>query len=148
YRCALTGAQFGPPRLHLHPDLDVAVIKPREQGGPLSIANCLPMLTSLKQAFVGGLIAVEDNFRIVVPHPALLERNMLTSLRTSLVVPDDPLLRPGEFLEHHRRYALGRYPPFRLSLIIRSTACRAGRMMSAGTVTSSLIVCRLHSTFS
>lgn len=109
YRCALTGAQFGPPRLHLHPDLDVAVIKPREQGGPLSVANCLPLLTSLKQAFVEGLIAVEDNFRIVVPHPELLERNMLTSLRTSLVVPEDPLLRPGaEFLEHHRRYALGR----------------------------------------
>ena len=109
YRCALTGAQFGPPKLHLHPDLDVVVIKPLDLGGPLSISNCLAVLTSLKRPFMDGLITVEDNYRIVVPHPELLDRDMLTSLRVSLIVPDDPVLRPSpEFLAHHRRYALGR----------------------------------------
>lgn len=109
YRCALTGAQFAPPKLHLHLDLDVAVIKPLEQGGPLSIGNCLPLLSSLRSPFMDGLIAIEDNYRILVPHPELLDRDMLTSLRVSLVVPEDEVLRPAiEFLAHHRRYALGR----------------------------------------
>lgn len=109
YRCALTGAQFGPAKLHLHPDLDVVAIKPRDQGGPLSVANCLPLLGSLRQPFIEGLITVEDNYRIIVPHPELLGRDMLTALRVSLAVPEDPFLRPDpEFLAHHRRYALGR----------------------------------------
>jgi len=109
YRCALTGAQFGPPRLHLHPDLDVVAIKALEQGGPLSISNFLPVLSSLKRPFTEGLITIEDSYRIVVPHPELLGRDMLTALRASLLLPDDVLLRPGiEFLAHHRRYALGR----------------------------------------
>src|SRR5690554_2514865 len=109
YRCALTGAQFGPPKLHLHPDLDVVVIKPLVQSGPLSIANCLPLLSSLRRPFTAGLITIEDNYRILVPHPELLDRQVLTALRVSLLVPDDPVLRPApEYLTHHRRYALGR----------------------------------------
>ena len=109
YRCALTGAQFGPPKLHLHPDLEVVAIKALQQGGPLSISNFLPVLTSLKRPFLEGLITIEDNLRILVPHPELLDRNTLTALRTSLLVPDDMLLRPSpEYLAHHRRYALGR----------------------------------------
>ena len=109
YRCALTGAQFGRPALHLHPDLDVVAIKPLDQGGALSISNCLPLLTSLKRPFMDGLITIEDSYRIMVPHPELLDADMLTALRASLVVPDDAVLRPGlDNLAHHRRYALGR----------------------------------------
>lgn len=109
YRCALTGAQFGPPKLHLHPDLDVVAIKPLDQGGSLSISNCLPLLSSLKRPFIEGRITVGDNYRILVPHPALLDPDMLTALSVSLVVPDDVLLRPSpQNLAHHRRYALGR----------------------------------------
>lgn len=109
YRCALTGAQFGRPTLHLHPDLDVVAIKPLDQGGALSISNCLPLLTSLKRPFIDGLITIEDNYRILVPHPELLDADMLAALRVSLVVPDDGLLRPGvDNLAYHRRYALGR----------------------------------------
>lgn len=109
YRCALTGAQFGPPNLHLHPDLDVVAIKPLDQGGPLSIVNFLPVLTSLRWPFIEGLVTVEDSYRILVPHPELLDGELLAVLRVSLVVPDDVALRPGaEFLAHHRRYALGR----------------------------------------
>jgi predicted restriction endonuclease len=108
-RCALTGARFGPPVLALHADLDVEAIQPREQGGPLSIANYLPMIASLASPFRSGLITVEDDYRIVVPHPDLLDRTMLTALRATLIVPDDVLFRPGaEFLAHHRRYALSR----------------------------------------
>lgn len=109
YRCSLTGAQFGPPKLHLHPDLDVVAIKALEQGGPLSISNFLPVLSSLKRPFMEGLITIDDSYRIVVPHPELLVRDTLTALRVSLLVPDDALLRPAaEFLAHHRRFALGR----------------------------------------
>lgn len=109
YRCALTGARFAAPTSALHPDLDVTAIQPRDQGGPLTIANYLPMIVSLTSAFREGLITIEDNYRILVPHPELLDRDTLAALRTSLLVPDDALLRPGtEFLAHHRRYALGR----------------------------------------
>jgi hypothetical protein len=108
YRCALTGARFAPPTGALHPDLEVVAIQPREQGGPLTIANYLPMLVSLRRVFQDGLITVEDDYRIVVPRPEMLDRLILESLRSSLVLPDDPF-RPGAaFLAHHRRYALGR----------------------------------------
>ncbi|MDB5585235.1 MAG: hypothetical protein JWP26_205 [Devosia sp.] len=109
YRCALTGARFAPPVLALHADLDVEAIQPREQGGPLSIANYLPMIASLARPFRSGLITIEDDYRIVVPHPDLLDSTMLAALRATLIVPDDVLFRPGaEFLAHHRRYALSR----------------------------------------
>ena len=108
YRCALTGARFEAPTLSLHPDLDVTAIQPRDQGGPLSIANYLPMLVSLTPLFRDGLITIEDDFRIVVPQPQLLNGDTLSALRASLVLPEEPL-RPGAaFLAHHRRYALGR----------------------------------------
>lgn len=109
YRCALTGAQFERPVMHLHRDLDVVAIQPREQGGALSITNFLPVLYSLARPFRDGLITVEDDYRIVVPHADLLERNVLAALRVSLLVPDDIRLRPGRaYLAHHRRFALGR----------------------------------------
>jgi len=109
YRCVLTGAQFKRPAMHLHADLDVVAIQPREAGGPLAIANYLPMLASLAAPFRDGLITIADDFRIVVPHPELLDRDMLAGLRVSLALPEDPLFRPGsQFLAHHRRYALGR----------------------------------------
>lgn len=109
YRCALTGARFAAPNATLHADLDVAAIQPREHGGPLVIANYLPMLGSLVPAFRGGLVAIEDDYRLLVPRPELLDRDTLAALRTSIIVPDDPLFRPGAaFLAHHRRYALGR----------------------------------------
>jgi predicted restriction endonuclease len=108
HRCAFTGARFGPPVLALHADLDVEAIQPREQGGPLAIANYLPMIAMLARPFRNGLITIEDDYRIVVPHPHLLDRRMLAALRATLIVPDDKMFRPGpEFLAHHRRYALG-----------------------------------------
>jgi hypothetical protein len=109
HRCALTGVQFRPATLHLHPDLDVVAIQPLDQGGLLSVSNCLPLLTSLRQLFLEGLITVTDDYRITVPHPEMLDPVRLASLRTSLALPDDPLLRPHPAsLAHHRRYALGR----------------------------------------
>lgn len=108
YRCALTGARFSAPVSALHPDLDVVAIQPRDQGGPLAIANYLPMIASLTAIFRDGLITIEDDYRIVVPHPELLDRDTLAALRASLALPEAPF-RPGmEFLAHHRRYALGR----------------------------------------
>lgn len=109
YRCVLTGAQFDKPVLHLHPDLDVVAIQPREQGGPLALANFLPMLSSLSGPFNHGLITIEDDYRIHVPQPDLLERKLRDVLRASLALPEDALFRPGrDFLAYHRRYALGR----------------------------------------
>lgn len=108
YRCALTGAQFEKPAMHLHRDLDVVAIQPREQGGPLAITNYLPMLHSLVRPFRDGLIIIGDDYRISTPHPDLLGRDLLTALRASLVLPEE-LFRPDpQFLAHHRRYALGR----------------------------------------
>ena len=109
YRCALTGARFAPSVSALHADLEVVAIQPREQGGPLAIANYLPIIASLVRPFRDGLITIEDDYRIIVPHPDLLDRSMLAALRTTLIVPDDALFRPGlAFLAHHRRYALSR----------------------------------------
>ena len=109
YRCALTGAQFGPPKLHLHPDLDVVAIQPFQQGGPLSISNCLPLLSSLNRPFIGGLITIEDNYRILVPHPDLLGADVLAALRVTLAMPADEMLWPArDMLAYHRHYALGR----------------------------------------
>lgn len=109
YRCALTGARFAPSVSALHGDLEVVAIQPREQGGPLAIANYLPMIASLARPFRDGLVTIEDDYRIVVPHPDLLDRTMLAALRATLLVPDDALFRPGPaFLAHHRRYALSR----------------------------------------
>ena len=108
YRCAFTGARFGPPVLTLHADLDVEAIQSREQGGPLAIANYVPMIPTLVRPFRNGLMTIEDDYRIVVPHTDLLDRSMLAALRTTLIVPDDMMFRPGQqFLAHHRRYALG-----------------------------------------
>jgi hypothetical protein len=108
YRCALTGARFAPPTGALHPDLEVVAIQPREQGGPLTIANYLPMLASLRRVFQDGLITIEDDYRIVVPRPEMLDQLMLESLRGSLVLPEEPFRPNPEVMAHHRRYALGR----------------------------------------
>lgn len=109
YRCVLTGAQFDKPVLHLHPDLDVVAIQPREQGGPLALGNFLPMLSSLSGPFSAGLITIDDDYRIHVPQPDLLDRRLKEVLRASLALPEDELFRPGQgFLAHHRRFALGR----------------------------------------
>jgi hypothetical protein len=108
YRCALTGARFAPPTGALHPDLEVVAIQPREQGGPLTISNYLPMLASLRRVFQDGLITVEDDYRIVVPRPEMLDQLMLVSLRGSLVLPEEPFRPAAEVMAHHRRYALGR----------------------------------------
>ena len=107
-RCALTGARFAPPVLTLHADLEVEAIQPREEGGPLAIANYLPMIGTLAPAFRDGLITIEHDYRILVPHPSLLDGELLSALRTTVLLPDEPF-RPGpEYLAHHRRYALGR----------------------------------------
>lgn len=109
HRCALTGARFAPPVLTLHPDLEVEAIQPREDGGPLAIANYLPMIRSLARPFRDGLITIESDYRITAPHPDMLDADMLAALRAGLVVPEEALFRPGvAFLAHHRRYALGR----------------------------------------
>lgn len=109
YRCALTGANFAPPLRELHGDLEVVAIQRREQGGPLTIGNYLPMIGPLVGPFRDGLIAIEDDYRITVPQPALLRAGLQSALRAELVVPDDKLFRPeAAFLAHHRRYALGR----------------------------------------
>lgn len=108
YRCAITGARFAPPVMTLHPDLGVEAIQPRDQGGPLAIANYLPMIGTLTRPFRDGLITIEDDYRIVVPHPHLLDATLLSALRATLLLPEEPF-RPGAvFLAHHRRYALGR----------------------------------------
>jgi hypothetical protein len=108
YRCALTGARFAAPTATLHAELDVVAIQPRAQAGPLTVTNYLPMIASLTQDFRDGLITIEDDYRIIVPHPQLLDRDTLAALRTSLALPEPPF-RPGiDFLAHHRRYALGR----------------------------------------
>ncbi|UJW87577.1 hypothetical protein [Devosia sp. SL43] len=108
YRCALTGARFLPPVMTLHPDLEVEAIQPREQGGPLAIANYLPMIATLARPFRDGLITIEADYRILVPQPGLLDGELLSALRTTVLLPDDPF-RPGpEYLAYHRRYALGR----------------------------------------
>ncbi len=108
YRCALTGAQFDRPVLHLHRDLDVVAIQPRDQGGPLAINNYLPMLYSLVRPFRDGLITIEDDYRILAPHPDLLDRSVLTALRLGLVLVEEPFRPARAHLAHHRRYALGR----------------------------------------
>jgi len=107
YRCALTGARFAAPVSTLHPDLDVIAIQPRDQGGPLAIANYLPMIVSLGPVFRQGLVTIEDDFRIVVPHPELLDRGTLAALRSSLVLPEPPFRPDRAYLAHHRRFALG-----------------------------------------
>lgn len=109
YRCALTGAQFERPVLHLHADLDVVAIQPREAGGPLAITNYLPMLHALSQPFRDGLITIDDDYRIVLVHGEKLDRALTDALRASLSLPSDPLFWPGkDVLAYHRRYALGR----------------------------------------
>lgn len=108
YRCALTGAGFAPSTGVLHPDLEVVAIQPREQGGPLSIGNYLPMLASLRRVFQDGLVTIEDDYRIIVPHPEMLDRALLESLRSSLVLPEEPFRPSPAVLAHHRRFALGR----------------------------------------
>lgn len=108
-RCALTGAKFDPPPGILHGDLDVVAIQPREQGGPLALGNYLPMIATLTPVFRDGLITLDDDYRIVVPRPDLLDETITSALRTTLLLPDEPELRPSPaHMAHHRRYALGR----------------------------------------
>ena len=109
HRCALTGGRFDPPPGILHGELDVVTIQPREAGGPLAIANYLPMIASMTPLFRHGLITIEDDYRIVVPRPDALGPELISALRSTLLVPDEPALRPGaNHLAYHRRYALGR----------------------------------------
>jgi len=108
YRCALTGAQFAPPVLTLHADLEVEAIQPREEGGPLSINNYLPMISALARPFREGLVTLGDDYSIIVPNTGLLDADLVAALQTELTLPEEPF-RPGRaFVGHHRRYALGR----------------------------------------
>jgi hypothetical protein len=109
YRCALTGESFAPVSGLLHPRLDVVAIRPRIHGGPLSIANYLPMVGELVDAFEHGTILVEDDYRIVVPNADLLDPAHRIRLRSALHVPAEHLFRPGAaYLAYHRRFVLGR----------------------------------------
>lgn len=109
HRCALTGERFESVPGLLHPRLDVVAIRPREHGGPLSIANYLPMVSELVEAFASGTVLIEDDYRIVVPNTDLLSPDSLTRLRSALHVPVEPQFRPGAaYLAYHRRFVLGR----------------------------------------
>ncbi|WP_332689334.1 hypothetical protein [Devosia sp.] len=109
YRCALTGESFAAATGLLHPRLDVVAIRPRIHGGPLTIANYLPMVGELVEAFEHGTILVEDDYRIVVPNADLLDPAHRIRLRSALHVPAEHLFRPGAaYLAYHRRFVLGR----------------------------------------
>lgn len=109
YRCALTGERFEPAIGLLHPRLDVVAIRPRDHGGPLSIANYLPMVAELVEAFERGTILIEDDYRIIVPNAGLLDAGSLLRLRSALHVPAEHLFQPGAaYLAYHRRFVLGR----------------------------------------
>jgi hypothetical protein len=107
--CALTGERFDPVPGLLHPRLDVVAIRPRDHGGPLSIANYLPMVSELVDAFEQGTILIEDDYQIVLPHADLLDPAHRIRLRSTLHVPAEHLFRPGAaYLAYHRRFVLGR----------------------------------------
>ena len=109
HRCALTGERFEPVTRLLHPRLDVVAIRPRDHGGPLSIANYLPMVGELVDAFERGTILIEDDYRIIVPNADLLAPDTLARLRSALHVPAEHLFKPGAtYLAYHRRFVLGR----------------------------------------
>jgi len=107
YRCALTGARFA-PIAGLHPFLSVVPIQPRELGGPLHVANFLPLSEAAARAFAADHFLIADDFSITVDH-AVIDRTLASRIEPRLRVPADPLYRPDPVhLAFRRRLILGR----------------------------------------
>lgn len=108
HRCAITGRKVAPgPRPH--PELRVVEIRPRRLGGPLHVANYLPMLSIAEPPWRSGAISVgpQLDFLAVLDR---LEPELLEAMRPEgrLLVPDDPALWPAaEHLAYHRMHIFG-----------------------------------------
>lgn len=104
YTCCMSGwrAEFH----YAHPLLDAAHIEPHARSGMNGISNGLALCKNLHAAFDHGLIALSDDYRILV-NPALHESPSAYSLRSlagrRILLPGDTRYYPSkERLRTHR----------------------------------------------
>jgi len=64
HRCAITGQVF-PAGPIPHPDLRLAFLRPRQQGGPLHVRNLMPMIAAAETAWTSGALSATHDHRIV-----------------------------------------------------------------------------------
>lgn len=64
HRCAVTGRAFAPGPSP-HPDLRLAFLRPRNQGGPLHVSNLMPMIGAAEDAWTRGVLSATQDHQIV-----------------------------------------------------------------------------------
>ena len=64
YRCAITGRTFE-PQGRPHPKLDLVALHPREQGGPLHVANYMPMVAAAAAAWRAGDLSADAEYGLL-----------------------------------------------------------------------------------
>lgn len=64
WRCAVTGESFAPGPV-VHPDLHLAFLRPRRQGGPIHVRNLVPMIRSAHAAWTSGVLSATPDHRLV-----------------------------------------------------------------------------------
>ena len=99
--CAISGLKLinGGGR----PEVQAAHVKPVASAGPDSVRNGIALSGTLHWMFDRGLIAVDDNYRILRARSAPEGVARLIRPEASLLLPDDVTLRPHpSFLRFHR----------------------------------------------
>jgi len=101
-RCAVTGLRLinGGGR----PEVQAVHIRPVASAGPVSPRNGLALCGTAHWVFDRGLIAIDDDFRILSTHQGLPEDAARLFLPGGqLKIPDDPVIQPHpHFLRWHR----------------------------------------------
>jgi hypothetical protein len=107
HACAMTGesssgraGKLGEPAL--------VPIRPRPQGGPVHVTNCIVLAPAAGEALSQGHIAVTDDFRLVADL-SRIDPELLAQINPDgrLRVPEDETLRPARtHLAWHRQWAL------------------------------------------
>jgi hypothetical protein len=109
YRCAITGRQFFAGAMP-HPELKLAFLRPRDQGGPLHVRNLMPMVAAAEEAWTRGIISATQDHAIVVVLESLgLELFDSIERIGRLHLPDDERYRPDpDHLAYHRAQIFAR----------------------------------------
>jgi hypothetical protein len=67
YRCAVTGRQFEPGPSLPHPDLDIFLLQPLDQGGRLEFGNALVVENAVSSLLRAGRLLIADDYTIFAP---------------------------------------------------------------------------------
>lgn len=105
YRCAFTGRGGAPGA-----PLSIVAIRPRDRGGPLHVANYLPMVPDLERAWRLGHFSVGEDYRILgdLYRLAPEDQDRMVPLFKMLLPGDAKRYPDSDLLAWHRLNVFGR----------------------------------------